>query len=111
MIHFPNFDALDLCKSCKPSDWSAFRHTSIPASKLTEIPKLELPIPIRLWVPVQHAQTNTLLGSLLSRARGSRGRSRVDDDADHVDVGGLSEVFDPDGVSGAGAGGRGQRMI
>jgi len=69
MIHLPNFDAFDLC-TARAKRSSAFR--SLGARRiaiLTEIPKLEDPIPIRFWVPVQHAQSDALLRSLVGRAR------------------------------------------
>lgn len=54
--------------------------------------KVQLSLPSGLGMPVQHAQPDTGLLSLL-----------LDDDGDDVDVGGFSQVLDPDGVGRAGA--------
>jgi len=69
MVHLPDFDAFDLCiAQAKRS--LAFRSLGTRLLvTLTEIPKLEDPIPIRFWVPVQHAQSDALLRSLVGRAR------------------------------------------
>lgn len=78
-----------------PSYLSFFSSLRNPTTHpvLTEMIKLQNPIPSSLRVPIQNAQSDTSLLAV----------GFLDDDRYDVDVSGFSQVLDPDWVGGSGA--------